>query len=459
MGTIASTGVGSGLDVAGLVQKLVSAEGAPKSARLDQQEAKVQGKLSALGTLRAALAKFQDTVTALKSLDKFQGRQTTLSTPDFLTATTDSSAVPGSYDVEVQQLASAQKLQSGTFASSSTVVGTGTLEITVGGQIYEIGIDDTNKTLAQIASAINSSAAGSKVMATVITGASEARLTITARNSGLANAMTITQSGGDGGLSELEYPPSGSGMAQLAEALDARVLVDGVLATSDTNAISGAIAGVTLNVNQKNALGETTTVGVDYNRTATRKTVGDFVTAYNAVVDAIKSVASYNASTKQGGPLFGDAGVLNIADQLRRVLSSTVSGVDEATDMLAEIGISAGLDGKLSINSTQLDAAFNANFDAVGQLFAADKVGVAVKLGDLLEQYVGADGLFDKRTETLNASIKDIGDQRQALTDRLSELQARYTKQFNALDTLLAKLQGTSNYLAQQLGNLPGFKS
>jgi flagellar hook-associated protein 2 len=271
--------------------------------------------------------------------------------------------------------------------------------------------------------------------------------------------MTITQSGGDGGLSELEYPPSGSGMAQLAEALDARVLVDGVLATSDTNAISGAIAGVTLNVNQKNALGETTTVGVDYNRTATRKTVGDFVTAYNAVVDAIKSVASYNASTKQGGPLFGDAGVLNIADQLRRVLSSTVSGVDEATDMLAEIGISAGLDGKLSINSTQLDAAFNANFDAVGQLFAADKVGVAVKLGDLLEQYVGADGLFDKRTETLNASIKDIGDQRQALTDRLSELQARYTKQFNALDTLLAKLQGTSNYLAQQLGNLPGFKS
>ena len=113
MGTIASSGIGSGLDVAGLVQKLVTAEGAPKSARLDQQEAQVQGKLSALGTLKAALAKFQDTVTALKSLDKFQGRQTTLSTPDFLTATTDSTAVPGSYAVEVQQLASAQKLQSG----------------------------------------------------------------------------------------------------------------------------------------------------------------------------------------------------------------------------------------------------------------------------------------------------------------------------------------------------------
>jgi flagellar hook-associated protein 2 len=256
----------------------------------------------------------------------------------------------------------------------------------------------------------------------------------------------------------LEYPPSGSGLTQLSPALDARVLVDGVLATSATNSISGAITGVTLNVSQQNATGEVTTVNVDYNRTATRKSVGDFVTAYNSVVDAIKSVASYNASTKQGGPLFGDTGVLNIADQLRRVLTSSVPGLNQATDMLAEIGISAGLDGKLSVNSARLDAAFNTNFDGVGQLFAAKDVGVAVKLGSLLDQYVGADGLFDKRTATLNASIKDISDQRSALTDRLTELQARYTKQFNALDTLLAKLQSTSNYLTQQLGNLPGFK-
>jgi flagellar hook-associated protein 2 len=236
------------------------------------------------------------------------------------------------------------------------------------------------------------------------------------------------------------------------------VLVDGVLATSGTNTVSGAIMGVTLNVSQANVLGKTTTVNVDYNRTATRKSVGDFVTAYNAVVDAIKSVASYNVSTKQGGPLFGDTGVLNIGDQLRRVLTANVPGLNQATDMLAGIGISAGLDGKLSVNSARLDAAFNTNFDGVGQLFAADKVGVAVKLGGLLDQYVGAAGLFDKRAATLNASIKDISDQRSALTDRLTELQARYTKQFNALDTLLAKLQSTSNYLAQQLGNLPGFK-
>ena len=457
MGTIVSSGVGSGLDIAGLVKKLVDAEGAPKTARLDQQEAAVQAKLSALGTLRAALAKFQDTVSALKSADKFQGRQVSLSSQDFLSASSDSTSVPGTYAVEVQQLASAHKLQSGTFASGSAVVGTGTLQIAIGGQTFQITIDDSNKTLAGIAQAINASGAGSKVMATVISGATESRLTITARDSGLANAMTITQSGGDGGLAALTYPPSGSGMTQMVAALDARVLVDGVLATSATNSITGSIAGVTLNVQKQNASGETTTVSVAYDQSATRKNVSDLVTSYNSVVDAIKSVATYNANTKQGGPLFGDTGVLNIADQLRRILSSTVPGLSQSADMLADIGISSGFDGKLSIDNTKLDAAFSANFDAVGQLFTADKVGVAVKLGALLDQYLGSSGLFDKRTENLNATVKDIGDQRTQLADRLAALQARYTTQFNALDTLLATMKTTSDYLTQELSKLPGF--
>jgi flagellar hook-associated protein 2 len=70
MGSIISSGVGSGLDVAGLVQKLVAAEGGPKTLRLNAEEAKVQSKLSALGTLRSALATFRDTVSALKKFPR-----------------------------------------------------------------------------------------------------------------------------------------------------------------------------------------------------------------------------------------------------------------------------------------------------------------------------------------------------------------------------------------------------
>ncbi len=147
---------------------------------------------------------------------------------------------------------------------------------------------------------------------------------------------------------------------------------------------------------------------------------------------------------------------MNIVDQLRREITSVVPGLGASTDMLAKIGISADLGGKLAVNGTQLDAAFNSNFDAIGQLFATDKVGVAVKIGGLLDQYLGTSGLFDNRTNSLNASIKDIGALRTQLVDHLTALKARYTKQFNALDGLLAQLQSTSNFLTQQLSKLPG---
>jgi len=171
----------------------------------------------------------------------------------------------------------------------------------------------------------------------------------------------------------------------------------------------------------------------------------------------VKSVASYNADTKQGGPLFGDGGVTNIVDQLRRVLGSAIPGLDSSLNMLAKIGISADLDGHLSVDGTKLNAAFNTSFDNVGKLFASPNVGIASSLDDLLDSYLSSGGVFDGRNASLKASIADIGDQRQQLNDRLTDLQNRYLQQFNALDTLLAQLQSTSSFLTQQLANLPGF--
>ena len=459
MGSIVSSGVGSGLDTASIVKSLVEAEGGPKTLRLNAEEAKVQAKLSALGTLRSSLATFRDTLTTLKSIDKFQGRQVTLSEPDFIAATATATAVPGSYQIEVEQLAAAHKLQSapGAFASATVPVGVGTLHISTGGQNFDVVINSSNNTLAGIAAAINSSAAGAKVQATILTAAGEARLTIAARTVGAANALTITQTDGDGGLAGLVYPPSGGGLTQVQAALDARAVIDGLTVTSATNTLTGAIAGVDVTLKEVNAADETTQITIGYNRTAARQTIDQLVKSYNDVVDAIKSVSSYNPETKQGGPLFGDAGVRNLVSQLRRELTTNVSGLTGPFDMLADIGISADLNGKLSVDSADLDAAFNANFDAVGALFATNQVGVAVKLDALLAPYLDSDGVLDARTSGLKTSIADIAERREALSERLAALQKRYTREFNALDTLMSQLQGTSNFLNQQLSRLPGW--
>jgi flagellar hook-associated protein 2 len=459
MGSIVSSGVGSGLDTASIVKSLVEAEGGPRTLRLNAEEAKVQSKLSALGTLRSSLATFRDTLTTLKNIDRFQGRQVTLSDPDFVSATAGTSAVPGSYQIEVEQLAAAHKLQSapGAFASATVPVGLGTLHIATGGQNFDVVVNSSNNTLAGIAAAINSSAAGAKVQATILTAAGEARLTIAARTVGAANALTITQTDGDGGLAGLVYPPSGGGLTQVQTALDARAVIDGLTVTSATNTLTGAIAGVDVTLKEVNAADEATQITIGYNRTAARQTIDQLVKSYNEVVDAIKSVSSYNPETKQGGPLFGDAGVRNLVAQLRRELTTNVSGLTGPFDMLADIGINADLNGKLSVDSADLDIAFSANFDAVGALFATNQVGVAVKLDALLAPYLDSDGVLDARTSGLKTSIADIAERREALSERLAALQKRYTREFNALDTLMSQLQGTSNFLNQQLSRLPGW--
>lgn len=459
MGSIVSSGVGSGLDTASIVKSLVEAEGGPKTLRLNAEEAKVQAKMSALGTLRSSLATFRDTLTTLKSLDKFQGRQVTLSQEEFIGATATSTAVPGSYSIEVEQLAAAHKLQSapGAFASATAPVGVGTLHITTGGQNFAVVIDSTNNTLAGIAAAINSSPAGSKVQATILTASGEARLTIAARTVGVANAIAITQTDGDGGLAGLVYPPSGGGLTQVQAALDARAVIDGFTVTSANNTLTGAIAGVDVTLKAVNEADQTTQITIGYDRTAARQTIDKLVKSYNEVVDAIKSVTSYNVETRQGGPLFGDAGVRNLVSQLRRELTAQVSGLTGPFDMLSEIGISTDLNGKLSLDNTDLDAAFNTNFDAVGALFATKDLGVAVKLDALLAPYLDSNGVLDARDAGFKTSIADIAERREALSERLAALQTRYTREFNALDTLMSQLQGTSNFLTQQLSRLPGW--
>jgi flagellar hook-associated protein 2 len=459
-GTLTSSGVGSGLDIQGLVQKLVTAEGAPKTARLDSAEADAQAKLSALGSLRSALSSFQDAVDKLKTQSVFSGRTVVTSSNDFFTATASSSALPATYSVEVEQIAAAQKLQSQPVASGG-VVGTGTLTITSGGQNFDIDIDSTNNTVAGIASAINASPAGADVVATVITGASGSQtLTLTARNTGVANAITVTESGGDGGLAALQFPPSGgSGLTEIAQASDARAKIEGVEVTSATNSITGAIDGVTINLIAQNDPGDMSTFTVQNDEASAKSLISAFVKAYNGVVDAVTSIASYDADKKQGGPLFGDVGVLNITDQLRRTLSSVVPGVDSSLNMLAKIGVTADVDGHLNVDSTKLNTALDTSFDDIGKLFADSKDGLATKLDAMLTPYLQSGGVFDGRNDSIKASIADIDDQRQQLNDRLTELQDRYTKQFNALDTLLSQLQSTSNFLTQQFANLPGFTS
>jgi len=456
MASIVSTGIGSGLDIAGIVQSLVAAEGQPVESRIGQQEARAQAKLSAFGSLKSALADFRDKLEIMKSQDRFLARKAISGNEDAFTVSAATDALPASYALEVVQLAQAQKLTSGAFADSAAVVGTGTLTVGVGAVSADIEITAENNTLAGIRDAINAASDNPGVAASIVNADSGSYLILTSEDTGAAQTITITQAGGDGGLSALEYDP-GNGLASLTESItpqDALIRIDGFDIMSDTNNFDTAVQGVSISVLASTA-GATEELRVENDPSEVKDLVSDFVESYNALIAMFDGVTAYDAESELAAPLLGDSTVRGIRDQIRRQLSDAVDGLDAPFATLAEVGIEVQLDGKLEIDDTRLSAILADDFVKFGQLFSAED-GFANRLYDLSEGYLTTGGIIETRTQGLEATIENLDDDRVALNERLSSLETRLLRQFNALDSLLAQLTSTSNFLAQQLGNLPG---
>ena len=456
MASIVSTGIGSGLDIAGIVQSLVAAEGQPVEARIGQQEVRAQAKLSAFGSLKSALADFRDKLANLKSQESFLVRKAVSGNENVFTASAGAGALPASYSLEVVQLAQSQKLTSGAFADSDTAVGTGTLTVGVGGTTMDLEIDATNNTLAGIRDAINDSPDNPGVSATIVNADSGSYLILTGDRTGAANTITVTQAGGDGGLAALEYDP-GAGLTALTEssaAQDALIRIDGFDVQNDTNTFTGAVEGVTISVvAESGGIAESLLVAND--ETAARATVGDFVESYNALVNTLETLTDYNVESEQAAPLLGDATVRGIRDQIRRELSTAVRDIEADFSTLREVGIETQLDGTLTINDDELSTVLAEDFVRFGQLFSTTD-GFGVRLHELAENFLDTDGILETRTKGLETQIDGLNDERESLNERLASLETRLLRQFNALDSLLAQLSSTSNFLTQQLNNLPG---
>ena len=219
---VTSTGIGSGLDISAIVASLTSSFGAAQQNQLTNQANSLDAQVSAFGTFTSALDTLQGTLAPLENPSSLAGFDATVADTTIASATASSDAVAGTYSLAVQNLASATTLTSAPVVTSGTAVGTGTLTITVGGSSASISIDSTDNTLAGIAAAINSAPNNPGVSASIITASDGARLVLTGTTTGAANAITVTQSGGDGGLSSLV-----TGLTQTQAAQDANFTING----------------------------------------------------------------------------------------------------------------------------------------------------------------------------------------------------------------------------------------
>jgi flagellar hook-associated protein 2 len=471
MATISSTGIGSGLDVAGLVSQLMAVEQAPITA-LDKKEASFQAKLSTYGTLKSSMAALQTAAKAIATSSALTPVKANVADATILGAAVGTNAVAGTYDIAVEQLAQSQKLKTGTgYDATSSLVGAGTITFSLGD--YDAGAmkdfpaitTTSTTTLADLRDQINAGNMG--VSAAIINDGTQNYLTLTSNSTGVASAMKITATGDASLTTLMAYDGTAAGsdnMGQIVEAKDAIIVVDTVRITKSSNTITDAIEGVTLNLTKPTSVASVDANGDPTSYATTRMTLSRdtssvqtaiqaFVTAYNETSAAMKEATAFDTATGKAATLNGDSTIRSFQTQLRNIFSTPVAGAPDGMSLLSDVGIAFQKDGTLAIDATKFVAANTDPSKDLSQLFATtdSSKGYGYQMDVLIGSLLSPVGQLVGQTNSVSKSIKAIDTQRETITARLADVEKRYRAQFSALDTLVASLTTTSNFLTQQL--------
>jgi flagellar hook-associated protein 2 len=431
------------MDTNAIVDQLVSLE-RTRITQMEKRKSNYSSQLSIIQGVNSKLQSLQKKSESLGDMSTFMSYNTSSSDDKFVTATANGTAAPGTYTVEVSQLASAQRTYSKTFAEKNTPLTATptTLGITVGSEDL-VPIDvDADDTLETLASKINSSSA--QVNASILSTVDGYRLQISGLDTGAENAITFTD---PSALFDLTN--------HVSTAKDAIAKVDGFEVHSSSNTMGDALRGISLVLKD-----ETTapiTINVSSNNAAVRSKIEEFVSSYNSIVDAINAESSYTGSAKGENRLAGDSTLRSLQGQLGMMVSSEFVGLGGTFSSLGQIGVTTDKKGRLSVNSAKLDEALGLDAMGVAKVFAGSTDGsvdgVAGKIETLVDSFIDySDGVLTAKSNGINSRISSITSAIGREELRISKYEDSLRAQFTAMELMMAKLNSQQSSMANGFG-------
>ncbi|PYG03855.1 MULTISPECIES: flagellar filament capping protein FliD [unclassified Thioalkalivibrio] len=437
---ISSLGVGSGLDLNQIVGDLVNAQRAPREERLNEREERIEAEISAYGSLSSSM---DGIGSALSNLADFEPEQSaSLSNEDVASVVITGDAPNGDFNMDVQQLAEAQTVasDSGLFDSTDEEVGAGTFSISVGdGEAVSLDVEEGD-TLNDLRNAINDADAG--VRASIVNDGNGPRLTMTSESTGEQNTINV-EVDGDADLDRLAN--LGDPETVTVEAQDALVTIDGMEITSASNTLEDTIEGMAIDLE---GVGQTS-VSVSEDQDELRNGLESFVEAYNTMVSETNELTAYDAEEDEAAVLTGDSTVRSARSRMSNALTerSQVEGINNQT--LAELGITTQRDGTLSFDTQRFDEVMDREgFEDVSAMVR----DIAGGMEETLQGITGPEGLIQTRQDGLQNEQDRVDRQRERLDDRIERLEDRLVRQFSSMDTSVAQMQQTGDFLQQRLG-------
>ncbi len=471
---ITFSGLGSGIDTASLVERLVQLEGLRK-AQLESKKEIAQDKQKAIGKLETLVKALQTKTEGLATSSQFLKLKGSASREGVLSFDVSSTAVQGSHTIEIQQLAAYDRWAFDAVADPEVDLAAGPGEqitFTAGGTNYAIAIDPSASSLEEIASAINTQAEADVSASVVNVGTTSApswKLVVASKESGEAGRVTGLTSTIAGLSIDGTAPAPGSGTPvstnNLTVGTNAKALVDGLLVERDTNEFEGVLEGVSFTA-QSAAIGNPVDISIEPDNAAIKTGLKDFVSAYNEVIKYVNEQNKYSEDKGAGGALFGDSTVSLVRARIRDAIFSvplaTVQADTEGYSTLGLVGIGVEKDGTLKIDESKLDEKITANVGALSDLFtdsdgaAGIDTGLASQLtaaiDSLVDRGIGPNGeglrsLFGAKNDSLTATITELDKRIAEEETRLDKYEETMRLRFANLESVMAQLNSQSSAL------------
>lgn len=427
------TGMGSGLDVNSIIEQLIEADSV-KLKNLETKEKTLEIQLSAYGSIKNKVDNLNAAISTLSNSSNYTSRKLELSSNASIKATLNGKPEVCSYNISIENLASAHKLSSKGFASIDTQLSTtGSLKISSGNNNFTINIK-SDDTLQDVKKAINDHDDNHGVTASILEvnnmGQQEFRLIISTNQTGVDNTIYFENEIGDL-LTNFDLTH------EISAAQNAKINFDGFTIYSQNNSFNNVISGV--NFTATSCDNTKTTLSISDESTDISSMVTDFVKSYNDLLSTLGTLGSYS-----DGALHGDTTLARIKALLRRDIAPllTSSGI-----------ITQEKSGSLSVSHDNLNTKIATSNEAVIELFTNSSIGIAIQMQNVISNLTTKDGVLSSRTKSIDNAIHSVEQRVEKEKNHLDVLQESYRKQFSSLDSLLSNLNATSDYLTNQLSN------
>lgn len=433
---INSLGIGSGVLTSDLVDQLREADEASVLKPIENKISLDNQQEDAFNLLDSLMTTFKTSSSALDGDTLYLSRAVTGNT-DAVTVTAESGSNVQAFSITDVNKAEVDVWNSSAQTTSDSAVtnlGAGTFTISIAGTDYAIDYT-ASSSLDDIKNSINEIAGNDLTASVLQVGPASYELILTAKDTNKAMTFSDSNVAADPAATSLSDALSLNNI-QPAEA--ATFKYNGIDITRDTNDVSDLIIGVTITLNENQAVGDTASIDISQNSTSISTEMALFVNNYNSLITNLNDMTRSDRETGSVGIFNGDSFVKSIG----RDITDLVIQVDANGNSLMDYGIEIDRDGVMTLDDSVFADKFVNDPEGMELFFSGDSNtdGIFTKLDKKMDDYTGYNNLLsnfsDQLTTRKENNIEQYDKQKASLDSRYEIL----TKKFIAYDAMIARL-------------------